>query len=149
MGTTTALITATLRWYSFAPGTGKLINELMEQSNFARPPALAHAEALISDHTEDPAWLQVKARADLLDRHYQSAIDSLLRAQETQPERPGLLVDLGTAYYLSGTLDNKVSNLGRAVDALQAAVRSTPDDPTALFNLGLALRRHAVVCLRH
>ena len=57
------------------------------------------AEALIgenlSKNPNDPAWLQARARADLLDGNYESAIKSLQQALETQPDSPGLLTDLG------------------------------------------------------
>src|SRR5215471_9163614 len=67
-------------------------------SNLDKPPALLKAEALISENLRntptDPSWLQAKARADLLDGNYGSAIQSLQRALEIQPDSPALLADL-------------------------------------------------------
>ena len=54
-------------------------------SNLEKPPSLLKAEALISERLQknpnDPTWLDARARADLLDGNYDSAVKTLLRAQ--------------------------------------------------------------------
>ncbi|MGO9169268.1 MAG: tetratricopeptide repeat protein, partial [Candidatus Sulfotelmatobacter sp.] len=61
-------------------------------SNLDKSPSLLKAESLIGENLQknpnDPEWLQAKARADLLDGNYESAIKSLQRALETQPDDP-------------------------------------------------------------
>jgi len=61
-------------------------------SSLDKSPSLLKAEALIGDNLQkspnDPVWLQAKARADLLEGNYESAIKSLQRALETKPEDP-------------------------------------------------------------
>ena len=115
---------------------------LANKSNFDRPAALSEAEGLIArnlaKHPNDLAWSQAKARADLLDGNYDSAIDSLERARERRPASAELLADLGTAYYLRGKSENRPSDFGRAVDILQLALDSAHNDPIALFNRALA-----------
>jgi CHAT domain-containing protein/tetratricopeptide (TPR) repeat protein len=114
-------------------------------SNLDKPPALLKAEALIGEnlrqHPNDPAWLQARARADLLDGNYDSAIKSLQRALETTPDSPLLLTDLGSAYFLRAESADRPLDYGNAVESLGKALAKTPDDPIALFNRALACER--------
>jgi CHAT domain-containing protein/tetratricopeptide (TPR) repeat protein len=111
-------------------------------SNLDKPESLLRAEALIGQklgqHPNDPTWLQYKARADLLDGNYESAIQSLQRALETQPDSPELLTDLGSAYFLRAKSADRAIDYGNAVESLGKALAMTPDDPIALFNRALA-----------
>ena len=74
------------------------------ESNLEKPETLLKAEAIIGENLKrnptDPAWLDARARADLLDGHYDSAIDTLRRALMTAPDSAPLLTDLGAAYYM-------------------------------------------------
>ena len=114
-------------------------------SNFDKPPSLLKAEALIGENLSrapnDPAWLQARARADLLDGNYESAIKSLQRALEVQPESPGLLTDLGSAYFLRAQSSDRPIDYGNAIESLGKALAKSPDDPVALFNRALACER--------
>ena len=71
-----------------------------------RPPSLVKAEGLIGENLNqnpnDPTWLQARARADLMDGNYEAAIESLQHALEVELDSPGLLTDLGSAYFLRG-----------------------------------------------
>jgi len=141
------------------------------RSSLDRSPSLIKAEALISENLKknpyDPTWLQAKARADLLDGNYESAVRSLQRALDAQPDSPALLTDLASAYFERaeaadrvihygtpsvGTLANspdfaraaapdRVIDYGNAVDALGKALAKSPDDPVALFNRALVSER--------
>jgi CHAT domain-containing protein len=110
------------------------------ESNLDRPPSLIKAESLIAEnlrkHPNDPALLQVRARADLLDKHYDSAIKALQRAKQAEPDSSSILSDLGAAYFQRGLADpkNHADDYGSAYEALSAALVKTPDDPVALFN---------------
>jgi CHAT domain-containing protein/tetratricopeptide (TPR) repeat protein len=110
-------------------------------SNLDKPPSLLKAEALISEHLRkapnEPAWLQAKARADLLDGNYESAVKVLQRALEAQPDSSQLLTDLGSAYFLRARDENHASDYGNAIEALSRALAKQPDDPVALFNRAL------------
>jgi tetratricopeptide (TPR) repeat protein len=114
-------------------------------SNLDKSPSLLKAEALISENLSknpnDPAWLQAKARADLLDGNYESAIKSLERALETQPNSPSLLTDLGSAYFLRAEAADRPIDYGNAIEFLGRALAKSPDDPIALFNRALAGER--------
>src|SRR5258708_15605435 len=114
-------------------------------STLDKSSSLLKAEALISDklskNPSDPEWLQARARADLLDGNYESAIKSLQRALETQPDSPSLLTDLGSAYFMRAESANRPIDYGNAIESLGKALAKSPDDPVALFNRALACER--------
>jgi len=109
-----------------------------EQSLVNRPASLMKAEELIAinltAHPSDPHWLQAKARADMLDGNSDSAIRSLQRGLEIQPDSSSLLTDLASAYYQRDDYDRAVELLGRAL-------ANAPDDPIALFNRAIVSER--------
>jgi CHAT domain-containing protein/cytochrome c-type biogenesis protein CcmH/NrfG len=113
-----------------------------ERSDFDKPQSLLKAEALIgenlSKNPNDPAWLQARARADLLNGNYDSAIKSLQRTLETQPDSPGLLTDLGSAYFVRAESADRPIDYGNAIESFGKALTKSPDDPIALFNRALA-----------
>jgi CHAT domain-containing protein/cytochrome c-type biogenesis protein CcmH/NrfG len=109
------------------------------QASFAsRSPALLEAEALIAtqlqSHPSDPAWLQAKAQADLLEGKYDAAVEALRRALELEPHSPSVLTDLATAYFQRAQQEDKKDDFGAAYELLSQALRLRPDDPVALFN---------------
>jgi CHAT domain-containing protein/cytochrome c-type biogenesis protein CcmH/NrfG len=109
------------------------------QASFAsRSPALLKAEALIAtqlqSHPSDPAWLQAKAQADLLEGKYDAAVEALRRALELEPHSPSLLTDLATAYFQRAQQEDKKDDFGAAYELLSQALRLRPDDPVVLFN---------------
>ncbi|HEY6767267.1 MAG TPA: CHAT domain-containing tetratricopeptide repeat protein [Candidatus Sulfotelmatobacter sp.] len=112
------------------------------QSDFDKPHSLLKAKDLIGEalnkNPNDPKWLQARARAELLDGNYESAIKSLQRAMETQPNSPGLLTDLGSAYFVRAESANRAIDYGNAIESLGKALAKSPDDPIALFNRALA-----------
>jgi CHAT domain-containing protein/tetratricopeptide (TPR) repeat protein len=115
------------------------------QSDFDKPQSLLKAKALIAENLSknpnDPAWLQARARADLLDGNYDAAIKSLQRALEAQPDSPGLLTDLGSAYFVRAESADRPIDYGNAIESLGKALAKAPDDPVALFNRALACER--------
>lgn len=112
------------------------------RSNLDKPAALLKAEALIgenlSKNPNDPDWLQARARADLLDGNYDSAIKTSHRILEMRPNSFETLIDLGSAYFLRAQANNRPPDYGMAVEFLTQALRIKPDDPVALFNRALA-----------
>ncbi len=111
-------------------------------SNLEKPASLLKAEALISEklriNSTDPAWLDARARADMLDGNYDSAVKTLLRARLAQPDSAPLLTDLGSAYYMRGQSADRTLDYGNAIEALGEALAKNPNDPIALFNRALA-----------
>jgi CHAT domain-containing protein len=112
------------------------------QSDFDKPRSLLKAKDLISEalskNPNDPKWLQARARAELLDGNYESAIKSLQRALETQPDSPSLLTDLGSAYFVRAESANRPIDYGNAIESFGKALAKSPADPIALFNRALA-----------
>ena len=111
-------------------------------SNLEKPASLLKAEALISEKLQrnpnDPTWLEARARADLLDGNYDSAVKTLLRARLASSDSAPLLTDLGSAYYMRGQSADRTLDYGNAIEALGEALAKNPNDPTALFNRALA-----------
>jgi CHAT domain-containing protein/cytochrome c-type biogenesis protein CcmH/NrfG len=111
-------------------------------SNLDKPESLLKAEALISEnlrkHPDNPTWLQAKARADLLDGKYDSAVKTLQRALELQPDSAQLLSDLGSAYFMRARSTDHEIDYGNSIELLGKALAKAPDDPVMLFNRALA-----------
>lgn len=111
-------------------------------SNLNKPPSLLRAEAEIAENLQkypnDPRWVEARARADMLDGNFDSAIKEALRALETQPDSASLLTDLGTAYFLRAQSADRSVDYGNAIESFSKALRQTPDEPIALFNRALA-----------
>jgi CHAT domain-containing protein len=95
----------------------------------------------LSKTPDDPRWLQAKARVDLLDHHFEAAIQSLETALEIKPNSSQLLVDLASAYFERAERGHRAIDYGNAVDYLGQALSYASDDPLALYN-------RAVVCER-
>jgi len=104
----------------------------------SRPAALLKAEALIAgqleSHPSDPAWLQAKAEADVLEGKYDAAVEALHRASELEPHSPAILTDLATAYFQRAQQENREEDFGAAYEYLSRALKLHPDDAVALFN---------------
>ena len=113
-------------------------------SNLDKSPSLLKAEALIGENLSkrpnDPAWLQARARADLLDGNFESALKSLQRALETQPDSPSLQTDSRLLTERAEAADRAV-DYGNAIESLGKALAISPDDPVALFNRAIACER--------
>lgn len=111
----------------------------------SRPASLLKAEALIAPelevHPDDPAWLQSKAQADLLEGKYDAAVESLRRALELNPGSPSLLTDLGTAQFQRALETNRDQDFGAAFEYLSEALRAHPEDSVALFNRAIVAER--------
>ena len=107
------------------------------------PPQLLTARAQIERKLEanptDPRWLQLQARADLLDERYDSAIDALDRLLAAGPVTPSLLADDASAYFERGSATGSENDRATALDYLRRADELAPDDPVVLFNEALVM----------
>ena len=116
------------------------IGSSLDKSSF-----LLRAEALIGENLRrnprDPAWLEAKARADLLENHYVAAVESLQSALAMWPDSPSLLTDLGTAYYQQAENLHRNSDYGTSIDCFSRALARAPDDPVVLFNRAVVYER--------
>ena len=104
----------------------------------SRAAALLKAEALIASqlesHPSDPAWLDAKAEADVLEGKYDAAVEALHRALELEPHSAAILTDLATAYFQRAQQENREQDFGTAYEYLSQALKLHPDDAVALFN---------------
>ena len=114
-------------------------------SNLDKPSSLLRAESIIAEHLRknpnDVEFLDAKARADLIDGNFDSAIKTLQRAMETQPLSPVLMTDLATAYFARAEATGQAIDYGRAIDNLGKVLATSPDDSLALFNRAIAEER--------
>src|ERR1039458_8857918 len=73
-----------------------------ESSRLIRPDLL-EAEARVArgaeTHPNDPAWLRLQGRADLLGGKKEASIAKLEQARALRPKDPSILSDLGMAYF--------------------------------------------------
>jgi tetratricopeptide (TPR) repeat protein len=124
----------------------RLTKGAVSRSGLDRPPALLEAEARIArelqQHPTDPALLQARGRAELLEWNYPDAIRSLKQALDLAPATQPLMIDLASAYFeRAEASQNRASDYAAAVELLDQALKSKPDDPVALFNRAIILER--------
>jgi tetratricopeptide (TPR) repeat protein len=96
--------------------------------------ARARIERQLESAPEDPHWLQLEARADVLEEKFDPAIDILDRLLAAGPATSGLLVDDAAAYFQRGIATGSESDRATALEHLRHADELAPDDPVVLFN---------------
>jgi len=110
-------------------------------SRLDRPVALLEAEAVIAralqKEPNSPIWLQAKGRADLLEGHYEAAIQSFQKALEVEADSVSLQTDLASAYFQRAERADRASDYGKAIELLGKVLAKNPDDPIARFNRAL------------
>ncbi len=87
----------------------------------------------------NPHWQQLQARADVLEEHYDSAVDLLDRLLAAGPVTSGLLTDAASAYYQRGLVSGNESDRSTALDYLRRADQLAPTDPVVLFNEAIVM----------
>ena len=75
--------------------------------------ARAAIEHKLERSPNDTQWLQLQARAQILDEQYDQAIDTLDRLVAAGPVTPSLLLDDGSAYFLRGTASGEVKTIAQ------------------------------------
>ena len=101
--------------------------------------ARAEIERKLEQSPADAHWLQLQARAEMLEEHYDGAIDLLDRLLAAGPVTAGLLLDDGTAYYMRGTAAGSENDRATALDNLRRADELAPNDPVVLFNEAIVM----------
>ncbi|MGA8668643.1 MAG: CHAT domain-containing protein [Terracidiphilus sp.] len=101
--------------------------------------ARAQIERKLEQSPTDAHWLQLQARAETLEEHYDGAIDILDRLLAAGPVTASLLLDDGTAYYMRGTATGSENDRATALDNLRRADELTPNDPVVLFNEAIVM----------
>jgi CHAT domain-containing protein len=114
-------------------------------SDLDKPQALLRAESMLAEQLRkqpnNPALLNAKARADLMDGNFAAALQALDRALEVEPDSLTLQTDLATAYFAQAEATGQTIDYGRAVDNLGSVLAKSPDDSLALFNRAIAEER--------
>ena len=111
--------------------TGRESSKLLE--------ARARIEHQLEAAPEDPHWLQLEARSDVLEEKFDAAIDILDRLIASGPVTPGLLLDDASAYFERGTATGSENDRATALDYLRRADEMTPGDPVILFDEAIAM----------
>ncbi len=118
-------------------------------SRMDEPPELLQAESQIArglaNQPQDAGWLQAKARADLFEGQYQSAIEALQQAEGARPEDVSIKIDLATAYFeRAGTKPNPAehaADYALALRSLNSVLSENPNNLVALFNRAVVYER--------
>jgi CHAT domain-containing protein len=107
------------------------------------PAPLLEARARLARELErtpqDPHWLELQARADILAERYDSAADVLDRLLAQGPVTSALLVDAALAYYQRGLVSGSELDRSTSLDYLRRADQLTPTDPVVLFNEAIVM----------
>ena len=101
--------------------------------------ARAQLARLLARSPQEPRALQLRARADVLDEHYDSAVDVLDRLLAVGPVTSELLVDSASAYYQRGVVAGSELDRSTALDYLRRADEMAPTDPVVLFNEAIVM----------
>jgi CHAT domain-containing protein len=92
-------------------------------------------------HMDDPAWLQAQARAELLQRNYDAAVNEFDEALAIKPNDPSLLIDKATTLYMRAQEKGREMDFGEAADTLSKVLQSNRDNTVALFNRALVYEK--------
>lgn len=105
-------------------------------SHTSASPSLLEAERRIASYknNENPDWLHVQGRAQLLENEYDDAIASLGRALDLSPKSPSILVDLASAYFQKALSGGSDLDYGIALNYLGEALALDPSNLVAVFN---------------
>lgn len=88
---------------------------------------------------QDPHWLELQARADVLEERYNAATDVLDRLIAQGPVNAELLADAASAYYQRGLVSGSELDRSTALDYLRRADELAPTDPVILFNEAIVM----------
>ena len=88
---------------------------------------------------ENGHWLELQARADVLEEKYDSAIDVLERLMAEESPTAELLSDAASAYYQRGLVTGSEVDRSTALDDLARADKLSPTDPVILFNEAIVM----------
>ncbi|HXR38292.1 MAG TPA: CHAT domain-containing tetratricopeptide repeat protein [Terracidiphilus sp.] len=101
--------------------------------------ARARIERQLENAPDDAHWLQLEARADILEEKFDPAIDILDRLVAAGPVTSSLLLDDASAYFQRGTATGSEDDRNTALESLRRADELAPGDPVVLFNEAVAM----------
>lgn len=109
------------------------------QRNSSLRSAQAQIEQELKRTPSDQHWLQLKARAALLDERYDEAVAILDRLLAVGPVTQSLLLDAGSAYFLRGTVSGSDNDRTQALDHLLHADEMGSENAAVLFNEAIVM----------
>jgi len=101
--------------------------------------ARARIEGKLEKLPQDPHWLQLEARADVLEEKFDPAIEILDRLLAAGPVTSDLLADDAAAHYQRGAATGSENDRATALDMLRRADELAPGDPQVLFNEAIVM----------
>ncbi len=110
-----------------------------DQETVALLSARAALERKLQQSPNDAHWLQLQARAQVMQERFDQAIDTLDRLLAAGPVTASLLLDDGMAYYLRGTVTGSENDRATALDNLRRADELAPSDAIVLFNEAIVM----------
>lgn len=118
------------------------------RSRMDEPAELLEAEQEIAEaltrYPRDPGWRQVKARTDIFEGNYQSAIEELMKLQVDRPENTTIQFDLAIAYYGRARTQRdsvaKTTDFKLSLRCLDIVLSKNPNDAVGLFNRAVVHR---------
>jgi len=96
--------------------------------------ARARIEQRLETTPDDPHWLQLEARSDLMEENFDAAIDILNRLMAAGPVTSSLLADDAAAYFQRGAATGSQNDRATALECLRRADELNPADTLVLFN---------------
>lgn len=123
------------------------VERSVETSRLGGPAELLDAEALVKHgvdaHPDDPQWLQLEGRLNLLEGNEDAAIAELERASSLRPGDAELLSDLGAAYYQKAGKTDDPQFYAQAFESFSKGLERKASDQVLLFNKALGAQRIA------
>lgn len=91
---------------------------------------------------DDPKWLLLSARLDLLDWHYKPALASLDKIEDDKvTDSNEMRLTRTLALYEKAEIEHDPQAYGEVVDLMGKTLQKNPDDPLALFNQAVACEK--------
>jgi CHAT domain-containing protein len=132
------------------PGAGFAPIDVEHRNRNAGPGAMSDSVPLLEARAaitqalmktpEDPHWLLLQARSDLLNESYDPAIDTLKRLHAADPANVAVLTDLASAYLMRAKATDTPTDEATALDYLEQASRLAPKNPVVLYNQAVVLQ---------
>jgi tetratricopeptide (TPR) repeat protein len=115
-------------------------------SLLSSPEALRKATDVIAVNLkkspDDPNWLLLSARLDLLDWRYKSALSTLNKIDNEKVEdSPEFRLAQSLSLYEKAEIEHDPQSYGQVVDLLGKTLQKNPDDTVALFNQAVACEK--------
>ncbi|MBZ5524551.1 MAG: hypothetical protein LAP21_20115 [Acidobacteriia bacterium] len=94
----------------------------------------------LKSHPNDPEWLVLEARLDLLDWRYQAALSALAKIQD-EADSTEILLTRALALFEQSEVEQHPQAAGESVQLLGRILQKEPDNTVALFNRAIAYEK--------